>query len=275
MAPLCRRNLPANLRRYLARPAAASARPRRPGRPAAGCREAHGTNRRLRHTTPQTPPRRGTRTAHPEPAVILLPTPTLLHSHLRTRRRGPDREKFAPAGADFGAPRGAGAAVVPAPRKQEARSPPCRKGPGIYLAASYSRRACRPTTIGAAAFHFRVRNGTGWFRRAMTTRKPASHPADPRRPRRRASIRSTISGCLGLVCLSVVGPRSSPLPDIPMEKIESSFPRCPIRRIRPPRKGGPAAGRRALPVFPATNPRSLGPYRTFTRSRTTGIKPYG
>ena len=38
------------------------------------------------------------------------------------------------------------------------------------LATTYSRGTCRPTTIGAAAFHFRVRDGNGWFHRAMVTR---------------------------------------------------------------------------------------------------------
>ena len=35
---------------------------------------------------------------------------------------------------------------------------------------SYSRTTYRRTTIGAAAFHFRVRNGNGWFHCAMITR---------------------------------------------------------------------------------------------------------
>jgi hypothetical protein len=43
-------------------------------------------------------------------------------------------------------------------------------GPGIYLATTYSHKTYRLTTIGAAAFHFRVRNGTGWFHRALVTR---------------------------------------------------------------------------------------------------------
>lgn len=42
--------------------------------------------------------------------------------------------------------------------------------PGIYLATTYSHRTYRPNTIGAAAFHFRVRKGTGWFHRALVTR---------------------------------------------------------------------------------------------------------
>ena len=44
------------------------------------------------------------------------------------------------------------------------------KKPGKYLATTYSRGAFRPTTIGAATFHFRVRNGTGWFHYALVTR---------------------------------------------------------------------------------------------------------
>src|SRR5947208_15732331 len=38
------------------------------------------------------------------------------------------------------------------------------------LATSYSRTAYRRTTIGAAAFHFRVRNGNGWCHYAIVTR---------------------------------------------------------------------------------------------------------
>ena len=54
-------------------------------------------------------------------------------------------------------------------RVKKEPGPDC-SGPGIYLATTYSHRTCRPTTIGAAAFHFRVRNGTGWFHRALVTR---------------------------------------------------------------------------------------------------------
>ena len=35
---------------------------------------------------------------------------------------------------------------------------------------TYSRMRMH-TTIGAAAFHFRVRNGIGWFHSAMVTRE--------------------------------------------------------------------------------------------------------
>jgi hypothetical protein len=56
------------------------------------------------------------------------------------------------------------------------RSPWKRKSPALWLAkcwvlaTSYSRTACRRTTIGAAAFHFRVRNGNGWCHCAIVTR---------------------------------------------------------------------------------------------------------
>ena len=43
----------------------------------------------------------------------------------------------------------------------------------LVLATSYSRTAYRRTTIGAAAFHFRVRNGNGWCHCARVTRGPS------------------------------------------------------------------------------------------------------
>jgi hypothetical protein len=58
---------------------------------------------------------------------------------------------------------------VPSGQKKSP-APSLLKMPGKYLAATYSHRTCRPNTIGAAAFHFRVRNGTGWFHRALATR---------------------------------------------------------------------------------------------------------
>ena len=66
------------------------------------------------------------------------------------------------------------AGSVPAPALALARTkkepgPDC-SGPGIYLATTYSHKTYRLTTIGAAAFHFRVRNGTGWFHHALVTR---------------------------------------------------------------------------------------------------------
>src|SRR5689334_5517961 len=53
---------------------------------------------------------------------------------------------------------------------QKAKTPP-RKLSGVFvLATSYSRTTYRRTTIGAAAFHFRVRNGNGWCHCAKITR---------------------------------------------------------------------------------------------------------
>src|SRR6187455_1711803 len=50
------------------------------------------------------------------------------------------------------------------------KSPALRLAKCWVLATSYSRTACRRTTIGAAAFHFRVRNGNGWCHYANVTR---------------------------------------------------------------------------------------------------------
>jgi hypothetical protein len=38
------------------------------------------------------------------------------------------------------------------------------------LAVTYSGMACGHTTIGAERFHFRVRNGIGWFPLAIAAR---------------------------------------------------------------------------------------------------------
>lgn len=40
----------------------------------------------------------------------------------------------------------------------------------LTLAMTYSRTTYRRTTIGAEAFHFRVRDGNGWDHHATTTR---------------------------------------------------------------------------------------------------------
>ena len=57
---------------------------------------------------------------------------------------------------------------------KQKKSPTLQKGEwGNKLAATYSHTAYRRTTIGATAFHFRVRDGTGWCHCAMTTRIPA------------------------------------------------------------------------------------------------------
>src|SRR5580693_8049008 len=39
------------------------------------------------------------------------------------------------------------------------------------LAVTYSGMACSHTTIGAGRFHFRVRNGIGWFPLAIAARR--------------------------------------------------------------------------------------------------------
>ena len=46
------------------------------------------------------------------------------------------------------------------------------------LAVTYSHLAYGQTTIGAERFHFRVRNGIGWFPPAMTARKTVARAAD-------------------------------------------------------------------------------------------------
>jgi len=60
-------------------------------------------------------------------------------------------------------------AGFPLPGKKRARTQRWLD-PGFNLATTYSHRTYRPTTIGAEAFHFRVRNGTGWFHLALVTR---------------------------------------------------------------------------------------------------------
>ena len=57
--------------------------------------------------------------------------------------------------------------------KRQKREPrPAFAGRGsLTLAMSYSRTTYRCTTIGAAVFNFRVRNGNGWFHCAMITRR--------------------------------------------------------------------------------------------------------
>ena len=53
---------------------------------------------------------------------------------------------------------------------------------GVNLATSYFRTTYRSTIIGAAAFHFRVRNGNGWGHCARITRRLANL-----KPRKRTS----------------------------------------------------------------------------------------
>ena len=67
----------------------------------------------------------------------------------------------------------------PLPRKEAVKGRPSPESfRGWVLATSYSRTTYRRTTIGAAAFHFRVRNGNGWCHCAMITRRERRRIAD-------------------------------------------------------------------------------------------------
>ncbi len=74
----------------------------------------------------------------------------------------------------------------------EMQKPHWDKPSGVFiLATSYSRTTFRRTTIGAAAFHCRVRNGNGWCHCAMITRGPSrtgGFAASQRRKRGAASL---------------------------------------------------------------------------------------
>ena len=54
--------------------------------------------------------------------------------------------------------------------QKKTRNELCTQSGSYSLATSYSHRAYRPTTIGAASFHCRVRDGNGWVQCAMVTR---------------------------------------------------------------------------------------------------------
>ena len=65
---------------------------------------------------------------------------------------------------------------------QTKKNPPTFPSGGSVgiLAVTYSHLAYGQTTIGAERFHFRVRNGIGWFPPAMTARKTVARAADRR-----------------------------------------------------------------------------------------------
>src|SRR5438874_8419392 len=67
------------------------------------------------------------------------------------------------------APPFAGTRGASLPRNVQKKAPPLETSCGV-LATSYSRTAYRRTTIGAAAFHCRVRNGNGWGHCVIVTR---------------------------------------------------------------------------------------------------------
>ncbi len=61
--------------------------------------------------------------------------------------------------------------VLGSSRRRQNKTPSTSRHAGrSVLATSYSRTAYRRTTIGAAAFHCRVRNGNGWGHCATVTR---------------------------------------------------------------------------------------------------------
>ena len=98
-----------------------------------------------------------------------------LHSIIErlTRERDAARAAIQPGSAWNAfhlASRSARTEISQYPYKKRARHFGISKVPGKYLATTYSHRTYRPTTIGAVAFHFRVRNGTGWFHHALVTR---------------------------------------------------------------------------------------------------------
>src|SRR5687768_1104708 len=79
------------------------------------------------------------------------------------------------------------------------------------LAVTYSRLAYGQTTIGAERFHFRVRNGIGWFPPAMTARKTVAREAVAAAPawsdsvEKRDVSHSRSSGSLGVIWSSLTG----------------------------------------------------------------------
>src|SRR5438094_1541655 len=88
---------------------------------------------------------------------------------------------------------GYGAAGEQATPKQNAQHISQHAG-RFVLATSYSRAACRRTTIGAAAFHCRVRNGNGWCHCATVTRvrsRTGGSLLSQRRKREAASLETT------------------------------------------------------------------------------------
>ena len=75
----------------------------------------------------------------------------------------------------------------------------------LVLATSYSRTACRRTTLGAAAFHFRVRNENGWGHCAIVTRvrsRTGNSLLSQRREREAESLETVIGDFCKLVTLS-------------------------------------------------------------------------
>ncbi len=147
-------------------------------------------------------------------------------------RAAPRRSGARPVGPLLGGRRACGR-VASAPRRSPAgdtwnwratelrgcptdkRKTPRRFRRGVLfriLAVTYSRLAYGQTTIGAERFHFRVRNGIGWFPPAMTARKTVARAArsPPRRPVRNVEkhidvSHSRSSSSLGVIWSSLTG----------------------------------------------------------------------
>src|SRR5262249_51963517 len=86
--------------------------------------------------------------------------------------------------------------AAPCSNRTQNKSPVGIANGAFTLATSYSRTACRRTTIGAAAFHFRVRNGNGWCHYATVTRvrnRTGSSLLSQRRKREAESLRTSVN----------------------------------------------------------------------------------
>src|SRR6185312_2428688 len=84
----------------------------------------------------------------------------------------------------------------------KSKEPPGPFGPGGFryqiLAVTYSGMPEGHTTIGAERFHFRVRNGIGWFPLAMAARKTVRGSRSrclPPAPRASNSVRFVSDAC--------------------------------------------------------------------------------
>ena len=90
----------------------------------------------------------------------------------------------------------------------------CSRSPGGGL---FSTPSCPGSIVGAAAFHFRVRDGNGWCHRALTTRtvQYAACPAgeqDPPPPARRRTGRWPSPPASAPVATGRTSPRRAPVP---------------------------------------------------------------
>ena len=148
----------------------------------------------------------------------------------------------------------------------------CSRSPGGGL---FSTPSCPGSIVGAAAFHFRVRDGNGWCHRALTTRtvQYAACPAgeqDPPPPARRRTGRWPSPPASAPVATGRTSPRRAPAPR--RRSPTTDTPRAPHRGdARAARRGRP----RSTVAAPSTGTRRPGrdltsPGRT---ARPGGISP--